>query len=63
MGKKMVCSVGCLYEEGRTSRWIYKRFESIDKCNEWLDKNKERRFLVNGKYVKLPMCGYGFTKL
>ena len=59
----MVCSVGCLYEKGRTSRWIYKRFESIEKCNEWLDKNKERRFLVGGKYVKLPLCGYGFTKL
>ena len=59
----MVCSVGCLYEKGRTSRWIYKRFESIEKCNEWLDKNRERRFLVGGKYVKLPLCGYGFTKL
>ena len=63
MGKKMVCSVGCLYEKGRMSRWIGKRFESIEKCNEWLDKNKERRFLVGGKYVKLPLCGYGFTKL
>lgn len=59
----MVCSVGCLYEKDRTSRWICKRFGSIDKCNEWLDKNKERRFLVGGKYVKLPLCGYGFTKL
>ena len=59
----MVCSVGCLYEKDRTSRWIYKRFESVEKCNEWLDKNKERRFLVGGKYVKLPLCGYGFTKL
>ena len=60
---KYVCSIGCHYCKGRTSRWFGKRFTSIEKCNEWLDKNKERRFLVNGKYVKLPLCGYGFVKL
>ena len=52
---KYVCSIGCHYSKGRTSRWFGKRFTSIEKCNEWLDKNKARRALVNGKYVKLPL--------
>ena len=63
MGKKAVCSIGCHYAKGGTRRWFTKRFTSIEDCNEWLDKNKERRFLVGGKYVKLPLCGDGCTKL